>query len=94
VTTRYVPRVTFRLQLSANFTFHDAIGILDYLRDLGISHVYASILPSRRCSGHGYGRYRSSARGPRSVRGFMTKAMHSQRRTLQQRQRAVEAGIG
>jgi (1->4)-alpha-D-glucan 1-alpha-D-glucosylmutase len=50
-----MPLATYRLQFSANFTFRDAISILDYLRDLGISHVYASpILTSRRGSGHGY----------------------------------------
>lgn len=50
-----VPLATYRLQFNAQFGFRDAIGILDYLRDLGISHVYASpILTSRRGSGHGY----------------------------------------
>ncbi|HTS11199.1 MAG TPA: malto-oligosyltrehalose synthase [Candidatus Limnocylindrales bacterium] len=49
------PLATYRLQFSSNFGFRDAIGILDYLRGLGISHVYASpILTSRRGSGHGY----------------------------------------
>src|SRR6201984_353264 len=46
---------TYRLQFNSNFRFRDAISILDYLRELGISHVYASpILSSRRGSGHGY----------------------------------------
>jgi len=50
-----VPRATYRLQFNSNFRFRDAIPILDYLRDLGISHVYASpILASRHGSGHGY----------------------------------------
>src|SRR5579862_3340518 len=50
-----VPSATYRLQFNANFRFRDAIAILDYLRDLGISHVYASpILSSRHGSGHGY----------------------------------------
>jgi (1->4)-alpha-D-glucan 1-alpha-D-glucosylmutase len=53
--TRNVPRATYRLQLNANFGFRDAIGILDYLCELGISHVYASpVFTSRRGSGHGY----------------------------------------
>lgn len=55
MTSRCVPLATYRLQFNANFGFNDAIGILDYLRDLGISHVYASpILTSRRGSNHGY----------------------------------------
>ena len=50
-----IPSATYRLQFSRNFRFEDAIRILDYLRDLGITHVYASpILGSRRGSEHGY----------------------------------------
>jgi (1->4)-alpha-D-glucan 1-alpha-D-glucosylmutase len=49
------PLATYRLQFNANLGFRDAVGILDYLRDLGISHVYASpAFTSRRGSGHGY----------------------------------------
>ena len=49
------PLATYRLQFNSNFRFRDAISILDYLRELGISHVYASpVLSSRRGSGHGY----------------------------------------
>ncbi len=52
---RNVPLATYRLQFNSNFQFRDAIGILDYLRDLGISHIYASpVFTSRRGSGHGY----------------------------------------
>jgi (1->4)-alpha-D-glucan 1-alpha-D-glucosylmutase len=50
-----IPLATYRLQFNSNFRFRDAIPILDYLRDLGISHIYASpILVSRHGSGHGY----------------------------------------
>jgi (1->4)-alpha-D-glucan 1-alpha-D-glucosylmutase len=50
-----VPLATYRLQFNSNFTFRQAIPVLDYLRDIGISHVYASpILASRSGSGHGY----------------------------------------
>src|ERR1700684_950269 len=50
-----VPLATYRLQFNSDFRFRDAIPILDYLRDLGISHIYASpILASRHGSGHGY----------------------------------------
>lgn len=50
-----VPLATYRLQFNSDFQFRDAIAILDYLKDLGISHIYASpILTSRQGSGHGY----------------------------------------
>jgi (1->4)-alpha-D-glucan 1-alpha-D-glucosylmutase len=51
---------TYRLQLRGPtsgrpFTFHDAENLLDYLDDLGISHVYLSpILTAVRGSTHGY----------------------------------------
>ena len=49
------PLATYRLQFNLNFQFRDAISILDYLRELGISHVYSSpVLGSRSGSGHGY----------------------------------------
>ena len=49
------PRATYRLQFNKDFTFQDAARILPYLRDLGISHVYASpILKARAGSMHGY----------------------------------------
>lgn len=54
VSTR-IPLATYRLQFNKNFTFNDAAAILDYLRGLGITEIYASpILTSRRGSGHGY----------------------------------------
>ncbi len=50
-----IPSATYRLQFNRNFRFEDATRILDYLRDLGITHVYASpILGSRHGSEHGY----------------------------------------
>jgi (1->4)-alpha-D-glucan 1-alpha-D-glucosylmutase len=46
---------TYRLQFNKEFTFQDAAKIVDYLADLGITHVYASpILTARRGSTHGY----------------------------------------
>jgi (1->4)-alpha-D-glucan 1-alpha-D-glucosylmutase len=46
---------TYRLQFNKDFTFRDAIGLLDYFSDLGITHIYASpILRSRAGSAHGY----------------------------------------
>src|SRR5262245_50103359 len=49
------PRATYRLQLHRGFTFRDATALVPYLRDLGISDVYASpILQARPGSSHGY----------------------------------------
>ncbi|MBU2271077.1 MAG: hypothetical protein KKE52_07230, partial [Alphaproteobacteria bacterium] len=50
-----LPRATYRLQFHKDFTFDDAVAIVPYLADLGISHVYASpILTARAGSMHGY----------------------------------------
>ncbi|MGB6192400.1 MAG: malto-oligosyltrehalose synthase [Terracidiphilus sp.] len=52
---RHVPLSTYRLQLHAGFTFDDAARVAEYLRDLGISHVYSSpYLQAARGSMHGY----------------------------------------
>src|SRR4051794_19353733 len=49
------PEATYRLQFHAGFTFRDALGLVPYLRDLGISHCYASpYLKARSGSTHGY----------------------------------------
>jgi (1->4)-alpha-D-glucan 1-alpha-D-glucosylmutase len=50
-----IPCSTYRLQLHKDFTFDDAAGIADYLRALGISHVYCSpYLQAAPGSMHGY----------------------------------------
>jgi (1->4)-alpha-D-glucan 1-alpha-D-glucosylmutase len=50
-----VPIATYRLQLSAAFTFDDAAKLVPYLQALGISHLYASpFLKARAGSTHGY----------------------------------------
>lgn len=50
-----IPFATYRLQLHKGFTFADAASIADYLRDLGISHVYSSpYLQAAPGSMHGY----------------------------------------
>jgi (1->4)-alpha-D-glucan 1-alpha-D-glucosylmutase len=36
------PRATYRLQLHRGFTFRDALALVPYLADLGISHHYLS----------------------------------------------------
>jgi (1->4)-alpha-D-glucan 1-alpha-D-glucosylmutase len=49
------PRATYRLQFNRDFTFADADALVDYLADLGISHLYASpFLKARPGSTHGY----------------------------------------
>ena len=48
-------RATYRLQLEAGFDFDAACGVVEYLRDLGISHVYCSpVLQAAPGSKHGY----------------------------------------
>ena len=50
-----IPFSTYRLQLHQGFTFDDAASIADYLRELGISHVYSSpYLQAAAGSMHGY----------------------------------------
>jgi (1->4)-alpha-D-glucan 1-alpha-D-glucosylmutase len=52
---RCTPEATYRLQFHARFTFQDAARLAPYLRDLGITHVYASpYLKARPGSTHGY----------------------------------------
>jgi (1->4)-alpha-D-glucan 1-alpha-D-glucosylmutase len=50
-----IPRATYRLQFNRNFTFTDALPLVPYLADLGISDLYASPL-LKACAGsdHGY----------------------------------------
>jgi (1->4)-alpha-D-glucan 1-alpha-D-glucosylmutase len=48
-------RATYRLQFHRDFTFRDALELVPYLAQLGISHVYASpIMEARPGSTHGY----------------------------------------
>ncbi|MBV8879915.1 MAG: malto-oligosyltrehalose synthase [Planctomycetaceae bacterium] len=55
MTTPHIATATYRLQLSRHFTFKDALGLVDYLSDLGISDVYLSpITAARPGSLHGY----------------------------------------
>lgn len=50
-----VPLATYRLQLTKDFTFDDAASLAPYLKELGVSHVYASpFLKARPGSMHGY----------------------------------------
>jgi (1->4)-alpha-D-glucan 1-alpha-D-glucosylmutase len=52
---RRLPEATYRLQFHAGFTFRDATAIVPYLRELGVTHCYASpYLKARPGSTHGY----------------------------------------
>ncbi|PSJ39073.1 malto-oligosyltrehalose synthase [Allosphingosinicella deserti] len=49
------PRATYRIQFHKDFPFSAALPLVDYLADLGISHLYASpIATARAGSTHGY----------------------------------------
>ncbi|HUF53321.1 MAG TPA: malto-oligosyltrehalose synthase [Dehalococcoidia bacterium] len=49
------PGATYRIQFNSDFTLRDARRLVPYLRDLGITHLYASpVLTSRQGSTHGY----------------------------------------
>ncbi|WP_322517866.1 malto-oligosyltrehalose synthase [Rhodopseudomonas palustris] len=50
-----IPTATYRIQFTAAFGFDDAAAIVPYLKELGISHLYASpFTKARRGSTHGY----------------------------------------
>ncbi len=50
-----MPSATYRLQLHKGFTFDDAAAVADYIRELGVSHVYSSpYLQAAPNSMHGY----------------------------------------
>ncbi len=50
-----IPQATYRLQLSKQFNLTDVEKLVDYLHNLGISHLYLSpILEARPGSPHGY----------------------------------------
>ncbi|HEM46816.1 MAG TPA: malto-oligosyltrehalose synthase, partial [Alphaproteobacteria bacterium] len=49
------PRATYRLQLCAETTFHEAADLVPYLTALGVSHLHLSpCLEARAGSAHGY----------------------------------------
>lgn len=50
-----IPLATYRLQFNQAFTFYDAARLIPYLRELGVSHCYASpLFKARAGSSHGY----------------------------------------
>lgn len=53
--SRHVPLATYRLQLTSSFPFLQAVSLVGYLAELGISDLYLSpILQARPGSAHGY----------------------------------------
>jgi (1->4)-alpha-D-glucan 1-alpha-D-glucosylmutase len=53
--THRAPLSTYRLQLHSEFTFDDARAVIDYLDDLGVTHLYVSpVVKSVAGSMHGY----------------------------------------
>lgn len=50
-----IPQATYRVQMNRHFRFKDLEEIINYLSDLGISHIYCSpILKAKSGSIHGY----------------------------------------
>ncbi len=50
-----IPASTYRLQLNQRFTFRDAVSLISYLDQLGITDIYASpYFKSKAGSLHGY----------------------------------------
>lgn len=50
-----IPSATYRVQFNKDFRFEDALGLVPYLHQLGITDLYASpILRARAGSAHGY----------------------------------------
>lgn len=50
-----IPSATYRIQFHESFTFADAVPLASYLKQIGISHLYASpIFAARAGSTHGY----------------------------------------
>jgi len=55
MTSARIPAATYRLQLNHAFRFNDALKLVPYLKNLGISDIYLSpILKARAGSLHGY----------------------------------------
>lgn len=53
--TGRIPSATYRLQFRAGVGFRTALGLVPYLKELGISHIYASpLFKARPGSEHGY----------------------------------------
>jgi len=74
-----VPLATYRLQFNSSFTFDDARRIAPYLRELGISDLYASpILKARKGSQHGYDVVDANALNPELGTDEDFEALHAE----------------
>src|SRR5687768_7306341 len=52
---KHIPRATYRLQFGKDLTFQKGLAIVPYLKDLGLSDIYASpLLQAGPESTHGY----------------------------------------
>jgi (1->4)-alpha-D-glucan 1-alpha-D-glucosylmutase len=77
-----VPTSTYRLQITPDFGFADAADLVDYLHDLGVTHVYLSpVLQPLPGSRHGYdvidhARLNAEAGGPDAFAGLVQR-LHS-----------------
>ena len=69
---RRLPEATYRLQFHAGFTFQDARRIVPYLRDLGVTHCYASpyLRPAGQHPRLRHHRSRLAQSGDRQQRGL------------------------
>jgi (1->4)-alpha-D-glucan 1-alpha-D-glucosylmutase len=74
-----VPTSTYRIQLHSGFGFDDAASVVDYLHELGVSHVYCSpYLQAAPGSTHGYDivdyhRVSADLGGEEALEGFRQK---------------------
>jgi (1->4)-alpha-D-glucan 1-alpha-D-glucosylmutase len=74
-----VPTSTYRLQITPEFGFDQAAAVVDYLHDLGVSHVYLSpVLQPLPGSTHGYDvvdhtRLNTEAGGEPAFRGLVDR---------------------
>jgi (1->4)-alpha-D-glucan 1-alpha-D-glucosylmutase len=81
------PRATYRLQLRPGFGFDEAAELVDYLAELGVSHLYTSpCLQARAGSSHGYdivdfGRANEELGGEEALR-LLGRALERQRMGL------------
>src|SRR5688572_2168557 len=75
-----IPVATYRLQITDEFTLHDALEIVPYLAHLGITDLYLSpVFEARRGSTHGYDvtdptRVRESVGGEAALRALAQAA--------------------
>jgi (1->4)-alpha-D-glucan 1-alpha-D-glucosylmutase len=69
-----IPLATYRLQLTRDFGFDEAAALVPYLKELGITHLYASpFLKARPGSTHGYDIVDHDRLNPEGA----TKALHA-----------------